>query len=150
MSGPVQYPAVPLVGRDGAATGEVTVDPRNGAMTATVAGRPFAARPPAGRRRALDTGFLELRKVLRRAGYRVQACGTCRHFRFSEASRAMSAGLSGYCGLGHHELGGSSLGATGVGAARAPVVTLFFSCPEWAGRDEGELAELFARQGDAD
>lgn len=148
MSGPVQYPAVPLAGRDGAASGEVTVDPRNGAMTATVAGRPFAARPPAGCRRALDTSFLELRKKLRRAGYQVHACGTCQHFRFSAASRAMSAGLSGYCGLGHHELGGSSLGASGLGTARAPIVTLFFSCPDWSGRDERELADFFARQGD--
>ena len=146
MSGPVHYPAVPLDSRNGEAVGEVTVDPRNGAMAAIVAGRPFAARPPAGKRRSLDTGFLELRKTLRRAGYGVRACGTCQHFRFSEASRAMSAGFSGYCGLGHHELGGASLGTTGVGGSRPPVVTLFFSCPDWAGRDERELADVFARQ----
>ena len=148
MSSPVQYPAVPLAGRDGVTNGEVTVDPRNGAMTATVAGLQFVARPPAGRRRALDTGFLELRKTLRRAGYQVQACGTCRHFRFSDASREMSAGLSGYCGLGHHELGGSSFGATSFGGTRAPIVTLFFNCPDWSGRDERELADLFARRGE--
>ena len=149
MSAPVQYPAVPLAGRDGATTGEVTVDPRNGAMMATVDGRPFAARPPAGKRRSLDTGFLELRKSLRRAGYQVQACGTCQHFRFSESSREMSAGFSGYCGLGRAELGSAGFGTVGVGATRPPIVTLFFSCPDWSGRDERELSALFARGGEA-
>jgi hypothetical protein len=143
----VQYPAVPLAGPDGEATGPVAVDPRTGATTATVHGRPFASRPQAGRRRALDDSFLELRKVLRRAGYRMQTCGSCRHFRYTPASRDMSAGLSGYCGLGHHETGLASIGPAGPGGASSPVVTLYFSCPDWEGRDERALADFFSRKG---
>ena len=148
MSGQVDYPAVPLSGQGEDTTGAVTIDPRTGAMTATVNGRPFVTRPPAGRRRSLDNGFIELRKALRRGGYRLRSCGACGHFRYSAASRDMSAGLSGYCGLGHHEAGPASLGATGFGTRAAPIVTLFYSCSDWEGRDERALADFFARQGD--
>ena len=136
----------------GATSGSLTsrtgkYDMRTGAMTATVNGRPFVTRPPVGRR-SLDNGFIELRKALRRGGYRLRSCGACGHFRYSAASRDMSAGLSGYCGLGHHEAGPASLGATGFGTRAAPIVTLFYSCPDWEGRDERALADFFARQGD--
>jgi hypothetical protein len=150
MSGPVQYPAVPLDSPAGETTGAVTVDPRTGATTATVAGRPFASRPPAGRRRALDASFLDLRKALRRGGYRLLTCGACRHFRYSAAARDLSAGLSGYCGLGHSEAGPASIGPAGPGGATAPVVTLYFSCPDWDGRDERALADFFARKGEGE
>jgi hypothetical protein len=146
VTGSVQYPAVPLAGPDGEATGAVVIDPRTGATTATVAGRPFASRPKAGRRRALDDSFLELRKALRRGGYRLRTCGACQHFRYSAASRDMSSGLSGYCGLGHREAGLASIGPAGPGGATAPVVTLYFSCPDWDGRDERALADFFARK----
>lgn len=147
MVAEVHYPAVPLDGKAGAATAEVTIDPHTGATTAIVTGRPFASRPQAGKRRSLDTSFLELRKALRRGGYRLRSCGTCRHFRYSAASREMSAGLSGYCGRGHREAGLASMGPAGPGGATAPVVTLYFGCPEWDGRDEHALAEFFARTG---
>jgi hypothetical protein len=143
----VQYPAVPLVGPDGEATGVVAIDPRTGATTATVDGRPFASRPRAGRRRALDDSFLELRKALRRGGYRLRTCGACQHFRYSAAARDLSSGLSGYCGLGHREAGPASIGPAGPGGVTAPVVTLYFSCPDWDGRDERALADFFARAG---
>lgn len=149
MSLPVQYPAVPLSGPEGDTTGMVTIDARTGAMTATVNGRPFVSRPPAGRRRALDAGFLDLRKALRRRGYRLRSCGACRHFRYSAAARDMSAGLSGYCGLGHHEATLAGFGAIGPGAMGAPIVTLYFGCPAWEARDERELADFFARKGGA-
>ncbi|MFN8513076.1 MAG: hypothetical protein U0232_25000 [Thermomicrobiales bacterium] len=146
MAGEVRYPAVPVVGAGGAASAEVMLDARTGATTAVIAGRPFASRPQAGRRRSLDTSFLELRKVLRRGGYRLQSCGTCQHFRYSASSRDMSAGLSGYCGLGHREPGLASIGPAGPAGATAPVVTLYFGCPDWDGRDERALAEFFARE----
>lgn len=145
MADPVQYPAIPLASADGAITGAVTIDPRTGATVADVAGRTFASRPKAGRRRALDTSFLELRKELRRAGYRPRTCGACRHFRYSDQSRDLSAGLSGYCGLGHRETGPAAIGPAGEAPAPLPVVTLYFTCPDWDGRDERELAEFFAR-----
>jgi len=148
MAGEVRYPAVALASSTGVATAEVTIDPRSGAISALVAGRPFASRPHAGHRRSLDASFLELRKALRRGGYSIQSCGSCRHFRYSAASRSMSAGLSGYCGMGHKEAGLASIGPAGPDGATAPVVTLYFGCPEWAGRDERELAEFFA-QGEA-
>lgn len=141
----VRYPAVPLSGASGATMAEVTIDPRTGTATAVVDGRPFASRPQTGRRRSLDTSFLELRRALRRGGYAIQSCGTCRQFRYSAASREMSAGLSGYCGLGRSEAGLASLGPAGPSRALAPVVTLFFSCPEWAGRDDREVTEFFAQ-----
>ena len=56
----------------------------------------------------------------------------------------MSAGLSGYCGLGRREAGLASIGPTGPGVMTAPVVTLYFGCLEWNGRDERELTEFFA------
>ena len=71
MAGEVRYPAVALSGAGGAATAEVTIDPRSGTTSALVAGRPFASRPHAGHRRSLDASFLELRKTLRRV------CKTC-------------------------------------------------------------------------
>ncbi len=145
MSGLVEYPAVPVSGRDEQTQGAVAVDPRTGAITAEIAGRAFVTRPPGGKRRTLDAGFVELRKVLRRAGYTLQTCGTCQYFRYSAASREMSAGLSGYCGLGHNELGSVTLGGGGALANRAPVVTLLFSCPAWVGRDERELTDFFTR-----
>lgn len=147
MTGVVRYPVVPLLTADGETTGEVAIDARTGATTATVAGRTFASRPKAGLRRALDTSFLELRKALRRGGYRPRTCGACRHFRYSESSRGLSAGLSGYCGLGHREMGQVGIGVAGIGSAAPPVVTLYFSCPDWAGRDERELTAFFARGG---
>ncbi len=147
MSVPVVYPAVPLSGPDGETTGVVTIDTRTGAMTATVNDRPFVSRPPAGRRRSLDTGFIELRKVLRRDGYRLRSCGACSHFRYSVASREMSAGLSGYCGLGHHEVGPANFITTGPRATAMPIVTLYYGCPDWDGRAERDLAEFFARKG---
>jgi hypothetical protein len=146
MAGEVSYPAVSVVGAGGATSAEVTLDARTGATTAVIAGRPFASRPQAGRRRSLDASFLELRKVLRRGGYRLQSCGTCQHFRYSDSSRDMSAGLSGYCGLGHRETGQASIGPAGPAGAAAPVVTLYFGCPDWDGRDEKALAEFFARE----
>lgn len=146
MTGAVQYPAVPLSGPDGEGTAVVTIDPRTGAATATVNERPFTSRPSTGRRRSLDDSFLDLRKILRRSGYRLRTCGSCRHFRYSAASRDMSAGLSGYCGLGHWEAGLASIGPAGPGGASAPVVTLYFSCADWDGRDERALAEFFARK----
>ena len=145
MASEVHYPAVSLTGASGAASAEVTIDPHTGATTAVVSGRPFASRPPTGKRRSLDTSFLELRKALWRGGYRLQSCGSCRHFRYSTASRDMSAGLSGYCGLGHSEAGLASMGPAGPGGATAPVVTLYFGCPDWEGRDERALTEFFAR-----
>lgn len=145
MATEIKYPAVPLASATGAASAEVTIDPSNGATVAVVAGRPFASRPAAGRRRSLDTSFVELRKTLRRGGYRLESCGTCRHFRYSASSREMSAGLSGYCGLGHREAGLASMGPAGPGGATAPVVTLYYGCPDWDGRDERELADFFAR-----
>jgi hypothetical protein len=148
MSIPVQYPAVPLSGPDGDTTGVVTIDTRTGAMTATVNDRPFVSRPPAGRRRSLDTAFIELRKVLRRGGYRLRSCGACSHFRYSVASREMSAGLSGYCGLGHHEAGPANFIAAGSGTTAQPIVTLYHGCPDWDGRVERDLADFFARKGD--
>ena len=147
MSAPLRYPAVAVTGAAGDLTAEVAIDARTGATTATVAGRAFVSKPPAGRRRALDDSFLELRKALRRGGYRLRSCGTCQHFRYSPASRDMSAGLSGYCGLGHREPGLASIGPAGPGGATAPVVTLYFGCPDWDGREERELAEFFARRG---
>lgn len=147
MTGAVQYPAVPLVGTEGDLTGAVTIDPRTGATTAIVNERPFVSRPQSGRRRSLDDSFVELRKVLRRGGYRLRTCGACRHFRYSVASRDMSAGLSGYCGLGHQEAGLASVGPAGPTGASSPVVTLYFSCPDWDGRDERALADFFARKG---
>lgn len=149
MSGTIDYPAVPLAGPDGDFSAAVALDPRNGAATATVHGRAFASRPAVGRRRGLDTSFLDLRKTLRRAGYQLHTCGACQHFRYSDASRAMSAGLSGYCGLGRREAGPASFGAVGTGGGGAPVVTLYFGCPDWAGRDERDLADFFAKAGDA-
>jgi len=141
----IEYSAVPLNGPDGEILGAVALDPRNGAATATVNARPFVSRPAVGRRRGLDTGFLDLRKVLRRGGYHLRTCGVCRHFRYSAASRDMSSGLSGYCGLGRHEAGLASLGPSGVGSENAPVVTLYFSCPDWDGRDERAVVEFFTR-----
>jgi len=146
MAGEIQYPAVPLAAVDGALTGAVQVDPRTGGTVATVAGRAFATRPKAGLRRPLDESFLEVRKALRRGGYRLQTCGACQHFRYTVTSRAMSAGLSGYCGLGRREPGLASMGPAGPDAAAAPVVTLYFGCPDWVGRDERALAEFFARE----
>lgn len=145
MTGGIQYPAVPLALADGETTGAVAIDQRTGATTATVAGRAFASRPKAGVRRSLDDSFLELRKALRRGGYRLHTCGACRHFRYSASSRELSAGLSGYCGLGHREAGLASIGPAGPGGSAAPVVTLYFSCPAWDGRDERALAEFYAR-----
>lgn len=144
MADPIRYPAVPLAAIDAEETAEVTIDQRTGATVAVVAGRTFASRPKAGRRRSLDDAFLDLRKELRRGGLRPRTCGACRHFRYSGQSRDLSAGLSGYCGLGHREAGPAALGFTGAGIA-APVVTLYFSCPDWDGRDERELADFFAR-----
>lgn len=146
MAGPINYPAVPLLTPDGEVIGAVEIDPRTGTTVATVGGRTFASRPKAGLRRSLDKSFLELRKELRRGGYRPRTCGMCRHFRFSASSRDMSAGLSGYCGLGHREGGSSALGVTALGVSPPPVVTLYFSCSDWDGRDERELAAFFARQ----
>lgn len=146
MTGSVRYPAVPLLTADGETMGEVAIDTRTGATTATVTGRIFASRPKAGLRRSLDTSFLELRKALRRGGYRPRTCGACRHFRYSESSRDLSAGLSGYCGLGHREMGQIGTGVGASGSAAPPVVTLYFSCPDWDGRDERELAAFFARR----
>lgn len=146
MSGTVNYPTVALTGPTGELTANVTIDTRTGATTATVNGRAFASRPPSGRRRSLDDSFLELRKALRRGGYRLRSCGSCCQFRYSDASRDMSAGLSGYCGLGHREAGLASIGPAGPTGAVAPVVTLYFGCPDWEGRDERALAEFFARR----
>lgn len=145
MTGEVRYPAVPVLTADGETTGEVVIDTRTGATTATVAGRTFASRPKAGLRRSLDTSFLELRKALRRGGYRPRTCGACRRFRYSESSRELSAGLSGYCGLGRREIGQIGVGVGGTGSAAPPVVTLYFHCPDWEGRDERDLAAFFAR-----
>ena len=144
MADPIRYPAVPLATMDAEETAAVTIDQRTGATVAVVAGRTFASRPKAGRGRSLDDAFLDLRKELRRGGLRPRTCGACRHFRYSAQSRDLSAGLSGYCGLGHREAGPAAFGFTGTGTA-APVVTLYFSCPDWDGRDERELADFFAR-----
>lgn len=146
MSRTITYPAVALAGPAGDLAAEVTIEPRTGATTATVNGRAFVSRPQAGRRRALDDSFLELRKALRRGGYRLRSCGTCRHFRYSAASRDLSAGLSGYCGLGHRETGPATIGPSSPGGAAAPIVTLYFGCPDWDGRDERALADFFARR----
>lgn len=146
MASEITYPAVTLTNAAGELTAAVTIDPRNGASAALVAGRSFSTRPPAGTRRSLDTGFLELRKTLRRAGYRLRCCGTCAHFRYSASSRDMSAGLSGYCGEGAREPGLASFGPAGPGATTAPIVTLYFGCPAWSGRDEQELTDFFARR----
>jgi hypothetical protein len=140
---------VPLSGPEGDTTGVVTIDTRTGAVTATVNDRPFVSRPPAGRRRSLDTGFIELRKALRRGGYRLRSCGACGHFRYSVASRDMSAGLSGYCGLGHHEAGPANFIAVGSKSAPMPIVTLYYGCPDWEGRTERDLADFFARKADS-
>lgn len=147
MADTVTYPAVPFLAADGEVAGDVVIDPRTGATTANVAGRAFASRPKSGLRRPLDKGFLDLRKELRRGGYRPRVCGACRHFRYSESSRDLSAGLSGYCGLGHREAGRAGIGVSGPGASAPPVVTLYFSCPDWDARDERELAAFFARRG---
>jgi hypothetical protein len=40
---------------------------------------------------------------------------------------------------------GSGASASLPGEAATPVVTLYFGCPEWEGRDERGLAEFFAR-----
>ena len=147
-AGAIHYPTVPLNGPDGPTSGAVTIDPRTGATTAIVHERPYASRPAAGRRRPLDASFLELRKTLRRGGYRLQACGTCQHFRYTAASRDFSGGLSGYCGRGHREPMGSGASASLPGEAATPVVTLYFGCPEWEGRDERALVDFFARAED--
>jgi hypothetical protein len=144
-SGAIQYPAVPLNGPDGPTVGTVTVEPRTGATTALVHERSYASRPAPGRRRPLDASFLELRKALRRGGYRLATCGTCQHFRYTAASRGFSSGLSGYCGRGHREPMGSGASGSVPGEAATPVVTLYFGCPEWDGRDERALVDFFAR-----
>lgn len=145
MSGPIHYPAVPLSGPDGPTVGAVTIEPRTGATTALVHERPYASRPAPGLRRPLDMSFLELRKALRRGGYRLHTCGTCQHFRYSAAARDLSGGLSGYCGCGHREPSLAGPGAGLSGGAAVPVVTLYFGCPDWVGRDERALTDFFAR-----